>query len=121
MGSKWTSREFLLIVALLVFALASASGILKPSHITAAADNLQKTQDALPKLIDAVTRLLDSNGPLMIFAAAVWAYIKRRNEQKLAEGAQSAEVQKAQAEVLTAQAKAREYEAKKRMFEIQKS
>jgi hypothetical protein len=64
--------------------MASAFGWISPAKISQATQNIAATQDALPGLLNALTGLLSANGPLLVFAGAVWAFIKRRSEQKIA-------------------------------------
>lgn len=83
MKKGYNTTEFWLVLAVVAFAVLSASGVLSPERITKVTDNITKTQEALPALIDAISRLFDSNGSLAIAAAAVWAYLKRRHAEKL--------------------------------------
>lgn len=96
---KYVSRDFLLIVALGLFAFATASGWLTSAKIDEATENITKVSDALPRLIDALTKLLDANGPLIVFALGVWAYIRRKFEQKNKIQDQEMEKLKAEAEL----------------------
>lgn len=97
---KYTSRDFLLVVAVGIFAIASGGGWLTGAKINQAADRIQDTSAALPRLLDALMKLLDANGPLVVFALAVWAYIKRK--AKLKENVQQAD---AQAKIMELKAK----------------
>lgn len=79
-GIKTT--EFWLVLFVGLFAILSATGLLSSARLNKAAANMQDTFNALPALADVLNKLFDTNGPLLIFAGSVWAYIKRRDSQK---------------------------------------
>lgn len=90
-GAKTT--EFWLIVCALVFALAVGSGVITPEKVTQSTSKISRTTEAIPALIDAGKSLLESLGPLAGYLALVWAYLKRRSEQKLASSSTEKEVE----------------------------
>jgi hypothetical protein len=83
MKAGYKTTEFWIVVVVIAYALTLATGILKPSHISGAAQNIKEGTDALPGLMDAFKNLLDKYGELAVMAGLAWTYIKKRSKEKI--------------------------------------
>jgi len=83
MKAGYKTTEFWIVAVVIAYAIFLATGILKPSHISGAAQNIKEGTDALPGLVDAFKNLLDKYGELAIMAGLAWTYIKKRSKEKI--------------------------------------
>lgn len=83
MKAGYKTTEFWIVAVVIGYALLLATGILKPSHISGAAQNIKEGTDAMPGLFDAFKNLLDKYGELAVMAGLAWTYVKKRSKEKI--------------------------------------
>ena len=110
------TSEFLLIVLVAVFAVAVSKGWLTPAKVQDVTAAVQQTTEAVPALIASVKELIASLAPLAGLFGLAWAYLRRRTQIKLQEGAvkakqSEAEIAKANAQKAIALAKTSQTES----------
>jgi hypothetical protein len=75
MEPGYKTTEFWLVMAVVLIAFLTVTGVLTPERIASAASNTEKVFGLLQSI-------LTGTGPLALLAGLVWAYIKRRTGLK---------------------------------------
>lgn len=84
MKAGYKTTEFWIVVAVIGYAFALATGFLKPGHISQAAQNIKDGTEAMPSLADAIKTLFEKYSEMAVMAGLAWAYLKKRSKEKIA-------------------------------------